>query len=359
MTVQLSRFLAPRQRGLFSALTAFVLAATLAAGIAGCGGAEQQVKSAAGGERTDTHNTIRVKPGRWVGLPGMPVPRFGLAAATGPDGRLYAIGGALDGITRRVDVYDPAVGGWTRAADLRTPRTNLAAAVGRDSRIYALGGATSPRAQGPVATVEAYSGSTGQWEEVASMPTARAGLAAVRGADGRIYAIGGRDATGRSLRTLEIYDAETDTWTRGPDMEIPRVFLAAAADAAGRIYAFGGSPRIFATRTVEVYEPESDRWIRGVPLPLPRIFHAATTGLNGEVYVLAGEVRGPEWITNEVLIFSPDEQVWRDGPRLLHERIEPAATTGADGTIYVFGGCNDPLCNGPATVEALKPDAEK
>ncbi len=355
MTVQFSRFLAPHGRGVVSVLTASGVVASLAVGMAGCGGAEQRA-SAAGGEKADTHNAM-VKRDRWIGVPGMPAPRFGLAAATGRDGRLYAIGGTLDGITGRVDVYDPATGTWGRAANLRTPRTNLAAAVGGDGRIYALGGATSPRAQGPVATVEAYSDGAGKWEEVSSMPTARVGLAAVQGADGRIYAIGGRDATGQSLRTLEIYDAETGTWTRGPDMEIPRVFLAAAADADGRIYAFGGSPRIFATRTVEVYEPESDRWIRGVPLPQPRIFHAATTGLNGELYLVAGEVHGPEWITNEVLTFSPDEQVWRDGPRLLHERIEPAATTGADGTIYVFGGCNDPLCNGRATVEAFKPDA--
>jgi hypothetical protein len=351
MTVRFNPSAASRQRSPISALTPFALAVILAAGLAGCGIAEQQAENGAGGESSEI---VRLEPGRWTGIPGMPVPRFGLAAATGKDGLLYAIGGTIDGITGRVDVYDPATGAWARAADLGTPRRNLAAAVGGDGRVYALGGATAPRAHAPVATVEAYSAETGQWEEVASMPTARAGLAAVRGADGRIYAMGGRDATGRSLRTLEIYDPEAGTWTRGPDMEIPRVFLAAAADAAGRIYAFGGSPRIFATPTVEVYEPQSERWIRGVPLPLPRIFHAATTGPDGELYVVAGEVRGPEWITNEVLIFSPDEQAWREGPRLLHGRIEPAAATGSDGTIYVLGGCNDPLCNGPATVEELK-----
>ncbi|WP_420795846.1 Kelch repeat-containing protein [Ktedonobacter racemifer] len=41
---------------------------------------------------------------------------------------------------------------------------------------------------------------------------ARTGLTAAVGPDGRIYAIGGRNASG-PLKTVEAYDPRTNTWT--------------------------------------------------------------------------------------------------------------------------------------------------
>jgi kelch-like protein 18 len=82
-----------------------------------------------------------------------------------------------------------------------TPRAVLAAATGADGRIYAMGGWS---AGGPLNTVEAYSPSTNSWTSVASMPTGRQSLAAAAGTDGRIYAMGGY-GPGGYLNTVEAY----------------------------------------------------------------------------------------------------------------------------------------------------------
>ena len=45
------------------------------------------------------------------------------------------------------------------------------------------------------------------------MPTARSGLAAATGPDGKVYALGGVNSAG-SLDTVEVYDPDTGAWSR-------------------------------------------------------------------------------------------------------------------------------------------------
>src|SRR5207302_4087591 len=78
------------------------------------------------------------------------------------------------------------------------------------------------------------------WSTVASMPTARAALAAVTGADGRIYAIGGFSATRGFVNTVEAYTPSTNSWSTVAPMPTPRALLAATTGPDGRIYAIGG-----------------------------------------------------------------------------------------------------------------------
>ncbi|HVH41517.1 MAG TPA: kelch repeat-containing protein, partial [Labilithrix sp.] len=67
--------------------------------------------------------------------------------------------------------------------------------------IFAIGGwEGAPR----LSTVVAYTPNTNTWSKVPSMPTARWGLAAAVGADGRIFAIGGNDFNSE-LSTVEAY----------------------------------------------------------------------------------------------------------------------------------------------------------
>jgi hypothetical protein len=73
-------------------------------------------------------------------------------------------------------------------ASLPTVTESLAAATGSDGRIYAIGGYSYGQA---LATVEAYDVHSNTWSVVAPLPTAREFLAAATGPDGRIYAIGG------------------------------------------------------------------------------------------------------------------------------------------------------------------------
>jgi N-acetylneuraminic acid mutarotase len=77
-----------------------------------------------------------------------------LAAAAGPDGRIYAIGG-YDGFgnVASVEAYDPNTDTWTYVAPMNYAHATSAATTGADGKIYVLGGEV---AYPPLGVVEAY-----------------------------------------------------------------------------------------------------------------------------------------------------------------------------------------------------------
>src|SRR5437868_15520187 len=81
---------------------------------------------------------------------------------------------------------------WSTAAPMLTARLDLAAATGSNGQIYAIGGTDGLN---PFKTVEAYNTSANTWSTVASLSIGRSGLAAATGSDGKIYAIGGLNHT--------------------------------------------------------------------------------------------------------------------------------------------------------------------
>ena len=103
--------------------------------------------------------------GPWEPGPSLPAPRAGLAATVGPDGVIYAIGGV-----DRVNPPGPAQSAvysyallapdWATQDTLLTPQALLAAATGPDGRIYAMGGTSNPDQFTPLDTVEAFTVTT-------------------------------------------------------------------------------------------------------------------------------------------------------------------------------------------------------
>jgi N-acetylneuraminic acid mutarotase len=136
-----------------------------------------------------------------------------------------------DGCGAQVEAYAPNAGTWSLIASMKTIRADLAAVTGPDGRIYAIGGDTS--------RVEAYTRETDSWTLVASLKTTRTTFAAVAGPDGLIYAIGGRSGAVSILDSVEAYDPKTDTWATVASLSTPRAWHAAAV-ANGRIYVLGG-----------------------------------------------------------------------------------------------------------------------
>jgi hypothetical protein len=141
-------------------------------------------------------------PGGWTQLANI-MPRRALAGAT-VGGRIYAIGGnngtqALD-VVQSYSMNSPT--SWTTEPSLPNPTEGLAAAGAPDGRIYAIGGAV---AGAPVSTVVAYTPGSGRWTPVASLQNPRKTLGAATGMDGRIYAVGGASADLGALRDLEAY----------------------------------------------------------------------------------------------------------------------------------------------------------
>ena len=183
------------------------------------------------------------KANTWkTGLTAMPTPRTALACATGGDGRVYAIGGQVSGsngtITTvgTVEAYNPTSDTWASLSELPDPAWELAAAGGPDGRVYAIGGAGTG---GNLATVNAYSAVTNRWSPVAPLDAARFGVAAAVAPDGHIWAVGG--STNPELdgfKTVLIYG--------------PTVSVTPTAAAAGGMASVSGS-NFAANATVSVY----------------------------------------------------------------------------------------------------------
>jgi hypothetical protein len=189
-----------------------------------------------------THEIYDPAIGLWSPAPSMSTPREYLAAATGPDGLIYAIGGLnIDASGQAqyldtVEAYDPATRAWISPAPqaMPTPRAELAAVTGLNGLIYAIGGANSA---GELSTVEAFDTSTGKWATVnESLPVANAGLAAAVDRQGLIYAIGG------AQNTVYSYDPAHPTapWTEQGALLTLQLLPGAATGPDGLIYAIGG-----------------------------------------------------------------------------------------------------------------------
>jgi Kelch motif. len=72
------------------------------------------------------------------------------------------------------------------------------------------------------------------------MPEAVGHFAAVAGANGKIYAIGGRDTALHSYTdAVQVYDPSLNTWTLAAPLPAARGDLAAATGSDGTIYAIG------------------------------------------------------------------------------------------------------------------------
>jgi hypothetical protein len=157
----------------------------------------------------------------WTVLYNAPMPTArGLCAATrAPDGRILVLGGVncdpgvgapCGGETSvaAVEAFDPVSQTWSLLPPMGQLRDRLGAATGADGRIYAVGGeAWSLTQRSPARSAEAFDPILGTWTPIANLNAARVGLQLVSDVDGRLYAIGGYSAG-----TVEVYTPGTDVW---------------------------------------------------------------------------------------------------------------------------------------------------
>ncbi len=118
------------------------------------------------------------------------------------DGKIYVCGGNTNGhITNSCIMIDGVKSThWTQIPSMLCRRDELALTIGPDQKIYAIGGFGGAE-RSPLRDCERYDPSTGKWEAIAPLNSARRALASVCLPDG-IYAIGGFDKT-KSLATVE------------------------------------------------------------------------------------------------------------------------------------------------------------
>ena len=221
----------------------------------------------------------------WESRPSLPAPVHHAAAAV-VDDRLFVVGGFGGGRLRwtaleSVHEFVPERNAWEARAPLPTPRGGLAVA-GLNGRLHALGGS----GDGVSRAHEIYEPAANRWTAAYPMPTARDHLAAV-GFQGRVWALGGRASfMGEQYGNVEIYDPGTDSWRTGPPLPAARGGLAAAA-LPDRILVFGGEAPLRLFSANEMVEVAGNRWIAKEPMPTPRHGIGAAV-IGNRVYVPAG-----------------------------------------------------------------------
>ncbi len=180
------------------------------------------------------------------------------------------------------------------------------------------------------------------WTTKTPMPTPRLEFSSAV-VDGKIYIIGGRDATDMGtpkqvMSTVEIYDTATDTWIQGPPLLKPRANQVTVA-ANGRIYAIGGYDDVnnLESSDVQEFDPATQQWALKAPVPAQYpIASAAVSVNNGLIYIAGGE--GPGVIYDSLLVYDPVDNSWDAGqPMMSQARTGPGGAT-VDGQILVYGG---------------------
>jgi N-acetylneuraminic acid mutarotase len=284
------------------------------------------------GQHTEGHDA-------WSPVASMTTRRYLFAAATGCDGGIYAIGGIADsgeqggsldtGLTGSVEKYDPGKNIWTSVASLPTPRAGLGAATGPDGRIYAIGGSPD-ESFGASDTVEVYDPQTDVWETAAPLPVPLDDVNATSDSSGHIYALGSQ--------ATETYDPIKDVWTTAPPVSGDRSRMVVAAGLDGKIYAFGGYGGDGPVSRAQAYDPRTGKWSDLPSMPVAMGQGAGATGVDGRIYVMGGDESWDNSNSSHAFAYNPRSSSWVEISPLPEGRNNHAAALGADGRILIMGG---------------------
>ena len=237
---------------------------------------------------------------------------------------------------KSMEIYNPKTNVWKNGPSLKVARSGLAAVTGPDGTMYAIGGGildvVGEDFGAVYGTLEAYSPTTNRWTTLAPMPTPRFGLSAVVGTDGRIYAIGGENAAGTELRTVEAYTPSSNTWTTEAPMPSGYAFGAGIRDRQGHIDYVG-------LKTYQ-YSISTNTWTTLAPSPNVVAGVGGARGPDGRLYVVGGmNTYGME--TNAAEGYNPTSNTWSSIASMPEAAFAIAAARGTDGRIYVIdGGAN-------------------
>ena len=174
---------------------------------------------------------------RWELMAPMSEARAG-AAVVNVGNKLFAIGGSsLEGVSGRVDIYDPEQDAWSAGAQKPLPAADVSAAL----------------------------------------------------LDGKIYVPGGRLSSGELTNALEVYDPLSDSWERKADLPYP-VNAYALGVSGGNLYLFGGWDGSQTLDSVLRYSPIEDRWTPAGSMPGAR--QSMGSAVVGESLFLFGGTNG-------------------------------------------------------------------
>mmetsp|Transcript_7710 Transcript_7710/g.13334 ORF Transcript_7710/g.13334 Transcript_7710/m.13334 type:complete len:381 (+) Transcript_7710:70-1212(+) len=293
----------------------------------------------------------------WISRTAMPLKRSDMTATTVADA-IYIIGGcsndqewttgdypgyACTGITGATHKYTPADDSYQAMTDApRSRYRHAAAAVG--TRIFLFGGRTI--VDSIIPQVDVFDTVAGSWSTLSTeMPNASSDLSAFVH-DGKIYILGGYDATYTALDQMMIFDpaeAGSAAWTQSYSLTQGRGD-AAAAIAGGIAFALGGfhhSNWSYPLAHLEVFFTSNPAggWRSRTAMKVARGDKAVAV-LHDKLHVVGGETKNSQEHSvplMDVEVYDAATDTWYDGGNIPSHRFRFVAAAHAD-SIYIFGG---------------------
>ncbi|MDX9739828.1 MAG: kelch repeat-containing protein [Gammaproteobacteria bacterium] len=235
----------------------------------------------------------------WSRGADMPTLRSGAIALT-VGNAIHVIGGGFKQengtfrFLRTTEIYFPEEDRWEKGPDMIMPH-DYPAGIHLDNYIYILGGhhpdatLSGPKTDPGFDFCERLNLDTGEWEQIAPLPTPRFALDAVV-MDGRIVTLGGVAFTPEGFNNFdhtEVYDPRTGEWTRG-ELTLPWTAAGAGAcTAGGRPYVFGGYSGDGISDHCAVHDAAANKWHILAPIPQP-LAAMGVAVLGDFIYLLGG-----------------------------------------------------------------------
>jgi hypothetical protein len=140
--------------------------------------------------------------GIWQKAAPLPVALWAFPAVADGAGHIYVFGGATApgaaSVSDALYEYTAATNSWATLAPLPVATRDSAAALGPDGNFYVVGGSSGSAA---LATVQVYNPTSNTWSLGVSLPVAVRSAAAVVDAQGHLLVLGGVDQTGKIVAT--------------------------------------------------------------------------------------------------------------------------------------------------------------
>jgi hypothetical protein len=242
----------------------------------------------------------------WTGLADYPTPVMDNAVATGPDGRVYSVGG-VDGTSLLTDgyVYDPVTAAWSAIpGGLTTPREAPESAF-LDGKLYVTGGVDANGAT--VTATEVYDPQHHTWSTAAPVPAGYAAAASTT-LDGKWYLVGGCDAQACGSTDVQVYDPATDSWSAAAPYP-EAISWSGCGGISGTLYCAGGTTAVSGTRHGYAYDPASAAWTPITDLPFD-LWAPAYTTADGRFLLSGGASDLLSGITTAGYAYDPAARTW-------------------------------------------------
>ncbi|MFN8581348.1 MAG: kelch repeat-containing protein [Gemmatimonadaceae bacterium] len=235
----------------------------------------------------------------WTPLAPRPNPAYAALGAQTLAGQIYVVGGvSATGVPNAtVSVYDPPSNTWTTTTPLPVPGGCGGSGVIAGT-LYALTGCET-FVLNATGSLFSYNRVTQQWTPLASNPIPRT-YPAVVAAGGKLYAVGGVLANGRTSDDLTVFTPGTGNWQAKTPIPVGR-YGAAAVPYGSKIAVFGGFSFSGAALTdVWLYDPSTNAWVKPATSGFVARGYLAAAVAAGAAYAVGGHAYATGAPTNAV-----------------------------------------------------------